>query len=368
MNDRQTARWPFDARSSDGLCGNLSVAEARWENEGGAVDGEQPGHLSGSDLQIDVVPPFRLDLTVWALRRRPRNTMDRWDGTSHRRALALTDGPIAISVAPAGCWEEPSLAVTFDGGHIGDHTNEDVRTMIERTFGPRVDLSDFYRMAAADSLLAPLAARYQGVKPPRFPTVFESFVNAVAFQQLSLESGLSLLNRLSTTYGKAVGTDGALLHAFPSPSDLASLAPQALREIGFSLRKAATIIGHSQDVVAGRLDLESLGDLDDDDVVARLTSLRGIGRWSAEYILLRGLGRLHVFPGDDVGARNNLSRWLGLDRPLDYDGVARAVSRWKPYAGMVYFHLLLDRLEAAGAFRQPLAQVEIDDIGLNGAR
>jgi DNA-3-methyladenine glycosylase II len=78
-----------------------------------------------------------------------------------------------------------------------------------------------------------------------------------------------------------------------------------------------------------------------------LTSLSGIGRWSAEYVLLRGLGRLHVFPGDDVGARNNLARWLGLESPLDYGAVRRAVSRWQPYAGMVYFHLLLDRLAAA---------------------
>ena len=96
--------------------------------------------------------------------------------------------------------------------------------MIERTLGLGFDLSGFYRMAGADSLLAPLAARYRGVRPPRFPTVFESFVNAVAFQQLSLESGLGLLNRLSTTYGTAVGADGVLLHAFPSPSDLRQLA------------------------------------------------------------------------------------------------------------------------------------------------
>jgi DNA-3-methyladenine glycosylase II len=64
-------------------------------------------------------------------------------------------------------------------------------------------------------------------------------------------------------------------------------------------------------------------------------------------VLLRGLGRLHIFPGDDVWARNNLPR-LGLEPPLDYAAVKRAVSRWQPYAGMVYFHLVLDHLEAAG--------------------
>jgi DNA-3-methyladenine glycosylase II len=77
--------------------------------------------------------------------------------------------------------------------------------------------------------------------------------------------------------------------------------------------------------------------------------LRGVGRWTAEYVLLRGCGRLHVFPGDDVGAQKRLARWLGRPRPLDYAGVGRAVSRWQPYAGLVYFHLLLAGLSDSGA-------------------
>jgi len=77
--------------------------------------------------------------------------------------------------------------------------------------------------------------------------------------------------------------------------------------------------------------------------------LRGVGRWTAEYVLLRGVGRLRVFPGDDVGAQKRLARWLGRSRPLDYTGVRRLVKRWQPFAGMVYFHLLLDGLSQAGA-------------------
>jgi DNA-3-methyladenine glycosylase II len=55
-----------------------------------------------------------------------------------------------------------------------------------------------------------------------------------------------------------------------------------------------------------------------------------------------------VFPGDDVGAQKSLARRLGRSRPLDYDGVSRAVEKWRPYAGMIYFHLLLDGLAQAG--------------------
>jgi DNA-3-methyladenine glycosylase II len=76
--------------------------------------------------------------------------------------------------------------------------------------------------------------------------------------------------------------------------------------------------------------------------------LRGVGRWTAEYALLRGLGRLHVCPGDDVGARNNLRRWLALAAPLDYDGVHHVLGARDRFGGLLYFSLLLNSLAANG--------------------
>ena len=126
------------------------------------------------------------------------------------------------------------------------------------------------------------------------------------------------------------------------------MSPAALRQFGFSRQKGRAMIELGQAVAEGHLDLEELADLPDDEAVNRLCELRGVGRWTAEYVLLRGLGRTHIFPGDDVGARNNLQRWLRLTKPLDYQGVRRILSRWDDYAGLVYFHLLLDRLVEAG--------------------
>jgi DNA-3-methyladenine glycosylase II len=82
--------------------------------------------------------------------------------------------------------------------------------------------------------------------------------------------------------------------------------------------------------------------------VSRLSELRGIGRWTAEYALLRGLGRIDLFPGDDIGARNNLERWMRRRSSLDYSGVAHVLSKWKPFGGLIYFHLLLDSLTRTG--------------------
>ena len=111
------------------------------------------------------------------------------------------------------------------------------------------------------------------------------------------------------------------------------------------------MIGLGKEITSGQLNLESLADSDNQEATARLLELPGVGRWTAECVLLRGMGRVDVFPGDDVGARNNLARWLRLRKPLDYGRVMRVTGKWRPYGGLVYFHLLLDGLERAGYLR-----------------
>jgi len=205
-------------------------------------------------------------------------------------------------------------------------------------------------MAAPDPFLGPLAARLRSLKPPRFPTVFEALVNGVACQQLSLAVGT--LNRLAADRGKAIPDSPDGPRAFPDPQELASLDTDDLKRQGFSSTKARTIIEIAQAVVTDRLDLEALQRLEDGAAIERLTSLRGVGRWTAEYVLLRGLGRLHVFPGDDVGGHNKLKHLSGIDTPLDHASVHRLVARCHPYAGVVSFHLLLDSLSQAGLIDQ----------------
>jgi DNA-3-methyladenine glycosylase II len=261
----------------------------------------------------------------------------------------MLDGrPVETSVVQEGAPDSARLRVAAAGSRLGASVEPAVRSAVERMLGLRVDLRGFYRRAAGHRRLRRLAERFRGVKPPRFPTVFESLINAFACQQLSLTVGIILLNRLTERYGTARASGGRAVHAFPEPADLAAARPGPLRRLGFSGHKAQAILGLATAAAAHRIDLECIDDLDDDAAVARLEELRGVGRWSAEYVLLRGLGRYRVFPVDDVGARNNVAKWLALRRTLDAEGVARVLARWSPYAGLIYFHLLLDRLAEAG--------------------
>ena len=293
-------------------------------------------------LRIEPASPFRLDLTVEALRRRASNAIDRWDGETWRRVLITGDRPLGVEVVQIAPPGRPILQVVVRGACLPAGTEPAVRAALARLLGIDRDLGDFYRMAAEDPDLDGLARRFCGLKPPRFPTLFEALVNAFACQQVTLSLGILLLNRLAEAWGRAWDGPGGRAYAFPAPADLAGRTPDELRALGFSRRKGQAII----ELARGGFDRDELEGLDDAAAVARLRSLRGVGRWSAEYVLLRGLGRLHVFPGDDVGARNNLQRWLGLLEPLDYDGVQRVLARWQPFQGLVYLHLLLWRLQA----------------------
>ncbi len=288
-------------------------------------------------------PPFRLDLTAWALRRRTQNTIDRWDGRTYRRALLVEGRPVEIAVRQSGGPDEPRLEVALAGARSAPARPASVAAALTGLLGPEVDLDGYYAFAGADSVLGPLAQRFRGLKPPRFPTLFECLANAVACQQLSLAAGLTVLGRLVAAAPPPVGGPPP----FPAPESVLALPERTLRELGLSHRKARTVLALAGAAASGELDLDRFEPLDDEEVVRELTRRPGIGRWSAEYVLLRGLGRLHVFPSTDVGALNGLRRLL-RDSGLD-DDPAAALARWRPYAGVVYFHLLLRGLEERGA-------------------
>jgi DNA-3-methyladenine glycosylase II len=304
------------------------------------------------------IPPFRLDLTVSALRRRARNQIDRWDGMTYRRVIVVRGRPTELAVRQDGPLTRPRLIVTATPSLRTPSERQLVRSAIDRLLGLRIDLSDWYRVAEGHRRLRALADRFRGVKPPRFPTVFEALVNAFACQQLSLIVGLELLNRLAEVCDVRRGTGERAKYAFPTPRDVARIAASRYHAIGFSRQKVHALLSLGRRIDRGEIDVERLAHEDDQRALSQLRELRGVGRWTAEYVLLRGLGRLHVFPGDDVGAQKSLARWLGRPRPLDYDGVGMAVEKWRPYAGMLYFHLLLDGLSKAGSLEISGADAE----------
>lgn len=230
-------------------------------------------HFPAGRRRFELHPraPFRLDLTAWALRRRDQNAIDTWDGRTYRRALTVGRGPVVVAVSQAGGPDAPRLDVELTGARVARSTESAAADELVRLLGLDVDLSGFYARADGDPVLGPLVRHYRGLKPPRFPTLFECLLNAVACQQLSLAAGLTVLSRLA----QAAGPPTETLHPFPGPAEVLRLSEPQLRELGFSHSKATTIRELAEGAVGGELDADRFESLDDQQVVNALTRRRG---------------------------------------------------------------------------------------------
>ena len=303
-------------------------------------------------FRLKPLPPFRLDLTAWAIRRRPHNTIDHFDGETYRRVVVLDGQAAAISVRQIAPPKSPAIEVLATGPGASKKTAHAIEAIVNRILGLSIDLRGFHRLARDDAALGPMVNRLIGMKPVRFPTNFEAFTNAVACQLVSLTAGMHVVNRIAAKYGHACEVEGVRLHACAEASDIARAEVEDLRALGLSRSKARYLIGLAQVASnSAKHDFNAVEGLDDDAAVAALSKFAGVGRWTAEYVLLRGFGRFNIFPGDDVGGRNSLRDYLGVRGELDYEGVQKAIARWRAWGGFIYFHLLVNALADKGIVR-----------------
>jgi DNA-3-methyladenine glycosylase II len=288
--------------------------------------------------EIPVVPPYRLDMTVSALRRLPTNLVDVY--TADGRYLRALDGfaePVVVSVTQP---RADALAVSFTGSAANA---EAVLATVRRMLGTERDLSDFHRRARSIPWLAPLAARMRGLRPPRYPLLFEACVNAILFQQVSLQSASAIKRRLTLAIGTRVEHEGVPLAVFPSVQRFLGADDATIRAAGFSAGKLATLRRAGEAIATGALSEAMLEERSSADASLLLRDIKGIGPWTAAVILLRGLGRLDVFPGNDSGVAANLALVAG--ERIDVGPVLETLGSQR---GMLYFTLLLARLDARG--------------------
>lgn len=288
---------------------------------------------------------FRLDSTVWVLKRRPKNIIDYWDGKTYKRVLEIGGQLFLVIISQIDKSPKPKLKIILKSPKIISKSQlTHIRQIIIKIFGLEINLSPFYALTRSEPLIDDIAQHFLGMRPTRYPTLFEALVNAIACQQVSLDAGIAVLNRLITNYGEQFIHQSKIYYLFPQPADLITVSDSDFKKLGFSYQKTKAIRSLAYGIVNGDIDLGSLETMSNQQAKNSLQSFHGIGRWSAEYVLLRGLGRLDIFPGDDVGGQNNLQQILGLDNRPDYEVLNSKITKWHPFEGLIYFLLLLNKL------------------------
>jgi DNA-3-methyladenine glycosylase II len=204
-----------------------------------------------------------------------------------------------------------------------------------------LNLLPFYRMVKHHKVLGPIVKELYGLRPIRTASLFEMMVIAITEQQISLTAAYRIRDKVVQNFGQKI----AGLPVFPTAESLSKASEMELRSCGLSQRKAEYIRGVARQVSDGSLDVDRFTMLSDDDFREALTKIRGFGPWSANYILVRGLGRVDCVPTDDLAVRSIVGKYLGDGRRMSEVQVTNAIEPFAPFRGLAVFYLLAhDRL------------------------
>jgi DNA-3-methyladenine glycosylase II len=250
---------------------------------------------------------------------------------------------ILITVESTGTIDKPELSIQLKSNEkVSDHDRELVKNTITSIFNLDSNLDTFYKEVKNDRIMTKLVKKFRGLNNPFTPTVFEALVSSIIEQQISLKAAHSIERRMVKTFGDEIEIENQTYYSFPTPQKFASLNKEELRECGLSFRKSEYIIDLSKQIVAGTLDLEKLKNYDDiNKIIDELSKIRGVGVWTSELAVLRGMHKLEAFPADDIGLRRAISHYYCSDKRISADDAREIADVWGKYKGLAGFYLIM---------------------------
>jgi DNA-3-methyladenine glycosylase II len=263
---------------------------------------------------LAIPQPFDFELTTERFRVFGPDNATLWHEDGLHRVVGGRE--VRIEKAPGGVDVEP--------------LDEETQPVVLMLFGAGFDLDAF---RPTDRLLARLATRLGGFRPPLAPDPFEMLVGAISAQQISLRAALAVRNRFVERFGARA----EFAYAFPLPERVAAATPDELKALGFSGRKAEYIVA----LARSGLDYGALAALPDEEVKATLVELPGIGEWTADWFLARHLARPRAWPAGDLALRKVVSEFYGDGRPLTTQEVRAIGVRFEPFQNLSAHYLLL---------------------------
>ena len=293
-------------------------------------------------IEVRAAAPFNFDLTAQIFRNGDKHIRTYRDGV-FSQVLKLNNQLALIRVTSAGTPERPKLTIALK-------TNKPVTFVDKRKaqetvkfiFNLDFDLNSFYEEIKDDTTMSQIAKQLYGLKNPTTPTVFEALIDSIVEQQISIKVAVALEEKLVKKLGERLTIDGETYFAFPTPQTLASSSVEEIQQVGLSRRKAEYIQEAAQLIVTGKLDLEQLKtDKSAEEIVSRLDEVRGIGVWTAELTMLRGMQRLDALPADDFGIRRVISRYYRGGKPIKAAEARETAKAWGRWKGLAAFYLIM---------------------------
>lgn len=293
----------------------------------------------GDGVVLTVPQPFSYAETLHYLKRSNEEVLHRvTEDDRILKLLRVRDRPLLMEVSNDESRGELRIR-SLSGGREPERLLE-AAAYVWEWFGLDADLNAFYRMASGDPILGPLVARHAGLRIIGVPDLFEALCWSIIGQQITLSFAYQLKKRFVQTYGEAADHEGERYWTFPDPAAVARLTPDDLRPLQFSRSKSAFLVGVAREAESGALDRTSPALRSGfDAAVARLTSLHGIGPWSANYALMRCLRYPEAFPIQDAGIHQAARKLLGLAAKPSLAELRALYAPWAGWEAFATFYL-----------------------------
>jgi DNA-3-methyladenine glycosylase II len=288
---------------------------------------------AGCSAEVTLQAPLDVAASVERFRRWGDDLLDHWDGTALVRTLRIAGEAVPIAARPTGTVARPRLQVTVD-----DPRHLDAASRAASGFFATVPSATLRQLTDRDPVIRAADRRHPGVRPVLYPDLLTALVGSISAQQINLTFAAVVRARLAQRFGRRHTVAGHDVWSL-DPDALAAAKPADLRELQFTTRKSEYIIGVAGAIRTGALDSERLRALDDEQVIAQLVTLPGIGRWTAEWLLARSFGRPVVVAGD-LGVRKAVGRaYRGGAMPTEQE-VRELTAHWGAAAGVAQQLLL----------------------------
>jgi DNA-3-methyladenine glycosylase II len=296
---------------------------------------------SKETFTLNPVAPFDFDLTCQIFGSGDPQIRSYHKGV-FRQLLRLGEVLVLASVTSTGTVEHPNLSVEIHLGKALSAKNKaDAEQALTYLFNLNFPLTSFYKQIHGDSNITKIAQQLYGLKNPTTPTVFEALVDSIVEQQISIKVAHTLEERLCKKFGDKLQINGQTYYAYPSPQNIRAACISDIRECGLSQRKAEYIYGAAELIVEGKLDLEAMKNQQDPQaIIAELDEIKGIGVWTAELTMLRGMQRLDALPADDFGIRRVISTYYCGGVPIKAAEARAIAEAWGKWKGLAAFYLI----------------------------
>jgi DNA-3-methyladenine glycosylase II len=294
------------------------------------------------NVTVNALPPFSFSLSSEIFADGDRQIRN-YEQARFWQVLRVNGKLVLATVEDAGTVDNPKVSVELKSDKpITTVDKKGAEEAVNALFHLDLDLKPFYETVKNDETMADITSKLWGLKSPTTPTVFEALVDSIVEQQISLKVANSLETRIIKKFGDALDLDGDIYHIYPTPQSLATISIEELRACGISFRKAEYIKGASTLIAEGKLDLEGFRSYESlGQIIKELDAIRGIGVWTAELTMLRGMQRLEALPADDLGLRRVIARYYRNGKPIKSAEARKIAENWGEWKGLAAYYLVV---------------------------